>query len=112
MRALLASFAVLVSMLVALTEGDAFLLSPGIAHHLRSGAGEPQYAIVHPFSAETYYIVDGTGNPWYYSDAPKTVQPQLDLARRTSSFDERAQVEDQINHIGGTLAVQHINRLC
>jgi NADPH-dependent glutamate synthase beta subunit-like oxidoreductase len=27
-------------------------------------------------------------NPWYYSDAPKTVQPQLDLARRTSSFDE------------------------
>ena len=27
-------------------------------------------------------------NTWYYSDAPKTVQPQLDLARRTSSFDE------------------------
>ena len=27
-------------------------------------------------------------NPWYYSDAPKTVQPQLNLARRTSSFDE------------------------
>ncbi len=27
-------------------------------------------------------------NPWYYSDAPKTIQPQLDLARRTSSFDE------------------------
>jgi 2-oxoacid:acceptor oxidoreductase delta subunit (pyruvate/2-ketoisovalerate family) len=27
-------------------------------------------------------------NPWYYSDAPKTVRPQLDLARRTSSFDE------------------------
>jgi NADPH-dependent glutamate synthase beta subunit-like oxidoreductase len=27
-------------------------------------------------------------NPWYYSDAPKTVQPQLDIARRTSSFDE------------------------
>ena len=27
-------------------------------------------------------------NPWYYSDAPKTLQPQLDLARRTSSFDE------------------------
>jgi 2-oxoacid:acceptor oxidoreductase delta subunit (pyruvate/2-ketoisovalerate family) len=27
-------------------------------------------------------------NPWYYSDAPKTMQPQLDLARRTSSFDE------------------------
>ena len=27
-------------------------------------------------------------NPWYYSDAPKTLQPLLDLARRTSSFDE------------------------
>ena len=27
-------------------------------------------------------------NPWYYSDAPKTVRPELELARRTSSFDE------------------------
>ncbi|MBP6854563.1 MAG: 4Fe-4S binding protein, partial [Rhodoferax sp.] len=27
-------------------------------------------------------------NPWYYSDAPKTLQPVLALARRTSSFDE------------------------
>ena len=27
-------------------------------------------------------------NTWYYSDAPQTVRPQLDLARRTSSFDE------------------------
>jgi 2-oxoacid:acceptor oxidoreductase delta subunit (pyruvate/2-ketoisovalerate family) len=27
-------------------------------------------------------------NPWYYSDAPPTVRPQLDIARRTSSFDE------------------------
>ncbi len=27
-------------------------------------------------------------NTWYYSDAPKTVRPLLDLARRTSSFDE------------------------
>jgi NADPH-dependent glutamate synthase beta subunit-like oxidoreductase len=27
-------------------------------------------------------------NPWYYSDAPKTVRPQLNLARRTRSFDE------------------------
>jgi len=27
-------------------------------------------------------------NPWYYSDAPKTVRPPLDIARRTSSFDE------------------------
>ena len=27
-------------------------------------------------------------NSWYYSDAPKTVRPTLDLARRTSTFDE------------------------
>jgi NADPH-dependent glutamate synthase beta subunit-like oxidoreductase len=27
-------------------------------------------------------------NPWYYADAPKTVSPQLDLARRASTFDE------------------------
>ena len=27
-------------------------------------------------------------NTWYYSDAPKTMRPQLDIARRTSSFDE------------------------
>jgi NADPH-dependent glutamate synthase beta subunit-like oxidoreductase len=27
-------------------------------------------------------------NPWYYSDASKTVRPVLELARRTSTFDE------------------------
>jgi 2-oxoacid:acceptor oxidoreductase delta subunit (pyruvate/2-ketoisovalerate family) len=27
-------------------------------------------------------------NTWYYSDAPKTLRPQLDLARRSNSFDE------------------------
>jgi NADPH-dependent glutamate synthase beta subunit-like oxidoreductase len=27
-------------------------------------------------------------NPWYYSDAPRTVRPQLELARRSSTFDE------------------------
>ena len=27
-------------------------------------------------------------NPWYYSDAPKTVRPILDMVRRQSSFDE------------------------
>ena len=29
-----------------------------------------------------------TLNTWYYSDAPRTEQPQLELARRQSSFDE------------------------
>ncbi|MBU3826202.1 MAG: NAD(P)-binding protein [Candidatus Anaerobiospirillum merdipullorum] len=27
-------------------------------------------------------------HPWYYTDAPKTVRPQLELARRTNTFDE------------------------
>jgi 2-oxoacid:acceptor oxidoreductase delta subunit (pyruvate/2-ketoisovalerate family) len=27
-------------------------------------------------------------NTWYYSDAPKTVRPMLDIIRRTSTFDE------------------------
>ena len=27
-------------------------------------------------------------NPWYYDDAPKTVQPTLDIIRRQSTFDE------------------------
>ncbi len=27
-------------------------------------------------------------NSWYYTDAPKTIQPQLDIARRSGSFDE------------------------
>ncbi len=27
-------------------------------------------------------------HPWYYTDAPKTVRPQLELARRSSTFDE------------------------
>ncbi len=29
-----------------------------------------------------------TLNTWYYSDAPRTVQPELELARRASGFDE------------------------
>jgi 2-oxoacid:acceptor oxidoreductase delta subunit (pyruvate/2-ketoisovalerate family) len=30
----------------------------------------------------------GLLNTWYYSDAPRTVRPQLELARRQSTFDE------------------------
>src|SRR3954452_11097112 len=29
--------------------------------------------------------------PWYYADAPKTVRPELDVARRASTFDEVVQ---------------------
>jgi 2-oxoacid:acceptor oxidoreductase delta subunit (pyruvate/2-ketoisovalerate family) len=36
-------------------------------------------------------------NPWYYSDAPKTVRPILDLVRRTSTFDEVVRGLDATN---------------
>jgi NADPH-dependent glutamate synthase beta subunit-like oxidoreductase len=38
-----------------------------------------------------------TLNTWYYADAPRTVQPQLELARRTSSFDEVVHGLDESN---------------
>jgi len=36
-------------------------------------------------------------NPWYYSDAPKTVRPLLDIVRRTSTFDEVVKGLDETN---------------
>ena len=36
-------------------------------------------------------------NVWYYSDAPKTVAPRLDLIRRQSTFDEVTQGLDETN---------------
>ena len=36
-------------------------------------------------------------NTWYYSDAPKTVQPVLDLVRRQSTFDEVLKGLDENN---------------
>jgi NADPH-dependent glutamate synthase beta subunit-like oxidoreductase len=36
-------------------------------------------------------------NTWYYADAPKTVQPQLDLVRRQSTFDEVVAGLDESN---------------
>ena len=40
--------------------GAAVTISPGIAVRKRGG-GEPQYAVVHPFSTEIYYVVAGSG---------------------------------------------------
>jgi mannose-6-phosphate isomerase-like protein (cupin superfamily) len=42
--------------------GAAVTIAPGIAVRRRSGAGEPQYAIIHPFSTEIYYIIEGTAS--------------------------------------------------
>ena len=38
-----------------------------------------------------------TLNTWYYSDAPPTEQPRLELARRTSTFDEVVTALDEEN---------------
>jgi 2-oxoacid:acceptor oxidoreductase delta subunit (pyruvate/2-ketoisovalerate family) len=47
---------------------------------LRGGAYEP---------APKHAVAEfGRLNTWYYSDAPRTLQPQLELARRQSTFDE------------------------
>jgi quercetin dioxygenase-like cupin family protein len=42
--------------------GAAVTIAPGIVVRRRSSGGEPQYAIIHPLSTETYYIVEGTGS--------------------------------------------------
>jgi NADPH-dependent glutamate synthase beta subunit-like oxidoreductase len=36
-------------------------------------------------------------NPWYYADAPRTERPQLELARRSSTFDEVVTGLDESN---------------
>jgi 2-oxoacid:acceptor oxidoreductase delta subunit (pyruvate/2-ketoisovalerate family) len=39
--------------------------------------------------APKHELADFAGlNTWYYSDAPRSLQPQLELARRQSTFDE------------------------
>ncbi|MGO8960447.1 MAG: NAD(P)-binding protein [Streptosporangiaceae bacterium] len=47
------------------------------------GAQDPAAGKPEPRLAEA-----GRLNAWYYSDAPATLRPQLDLARRVSTFDE------------------------
>jgi mannose-6-phosphate isomerase-like protein (cupin superfamily) len=42
--------------------GAAVTVAPNIVVRRRIGGGEPQYAIVHPFSIETYYIIEGAGS--------------------------------------------------
>jgi NADPH-dependent glutamate synthase beta subunit-like oxidoreductase len=42
-------------------------------------------------------VAFGQLNTWYYADAPRTVRPQLELARRTSTFDEVVKGLDETN---------------
>jgi hypothetical protein len=36
-------------------------IAPGVSVRRRSAGGEPQYAIIHPFSIEIYQVTDGSG---------------------------------------------------
>ena len=42
----------------------------------------PEHRIRHPLATADHL------NTWYYADAPKSVRPRLEAARRTSTFDE------------------------
>jgi mannose-6-phosphate isomerase-like protein (cupin superfamily) len=62
--------------------GAAVTVAPGIMVRRRR-SGEPQYAIVHPFSAETYYIVEGAGSlvTGGVLDPPAAVPADPDVVR-------------------------------
>ena len=63
--------------------GAAVTVAPGIVVRRRSGGGEPQYAIVHPLSMETYYIIEGTGSlvTGGALDPPPAVPADPDIVR-------------------------------
>ena len=69
--------------------GAAVTISPGIAVRRRSGAAEPQYAIVHPFSTEIYYIIEGTGSlvTGGTLELPLAPSPDPDVTRSKSIKD-------------------------
>ena len=47
---------------------------------------------------EKHELVDiGKMNTWYYSDAPRTVRPMLDIVRRQSGFAEVVGDLDEVN---------------
>jgi mannose-6-phosphate isomerase-like protein (cupin superfamily) len=63
--------------------GAAVTIAPGIMVRRRSSGGEPQYAIIHPFSTETYYIVEGAGSlvTGGVLDPPPAVPADPDVVR-------------------------------
>src|SRR5574341_91374 len=54
------------------------------ARHIDAWLGGKTYAAPAKHEAATFDKL----NPWYYSDAPKTMRPILDTIRRQSTFDE------------------------
>jgi glc operon protein GlcG len=45
----------------SLATGADVSIAPGVSVRRRSAGGEPQYAIIHPFSIEIYQITEGSG---------------------------------------------------
>ncbi|HEU5158415.1 MAG TPA: NAD(P)-binding protein [Streptosporangiaceae bacterium] len=54
------------------------------ARHIDAWLRGTTYRPAPPHSLASFDLL----NDWYYTDAPATVRPRLDLARRTSTFDE------------------------
>lgn len=54
------------------------------ARHIDAWLNERTYSAPEPAELATFDKL----NPWYYTDADKTVRPMLDLIRRQSTFDE------------------------
>ena len=56
----------------------------GGPQHRRAGCAGRRYEPPPKHELATFDML----NTWYYSDAPRTVQPQLEVARRRSTFEE------------------------
>ena len=54
------------------------------ARHIHAWLSGNTYAPAPKHELATFDML----NPWYFSDAPKTMRPLLELARRTSTFEE------------------------
>jgi 2-oxoacid:acceptor oxidoreductase delta subunit (pyruvate/2-ketoisovalerate family) len=68
---------------------DAFLRNNAGNEHVTLPAGSTAAAAQLGSATPTARLADFSRlNTWYYSDAPATVRPQLDAARRISTFDE------------------------
>jgi 2-oxoacid:acceptor oxidoreductase delta subunit (pyruvate/2-ketoisovalerate family) len=63
----------------AARQMDAWLRSAGVVRDRDTAAEQ---------AAARELVEPSMLNTWYYSDAPRRVRPRLDLARRTSTFDE------------------------
>ncbi len=63
------------------------------ARHIDAWLGGAPYAQVEKHQLATFDKL----NTWYYADAPKTVRPMLELARRTTTFEEVQHGLDETN---------------